>query len=83
MKTIRGRLSRAFCCRISTFCSAKSMFETNVRTRGCLWGIGTRELVQEPVRRRAEAFLMLLRTSTHLDYVVVEEWTGCGIGEIK
>jgi len=38
-----------------------------MRPRRRLRGIGARELVQQPVRRRTEAFLMLLRTTTHLD----------------
>lgn len=46
--------------------------ETNVRTWGCLGGIGTREFVQQPVRGRTETLLMFLRTATHLELLFVE-----------
>lgn len=68
-KTITGFLSSSqhFLRRRTT------KIETDVRTRRSLGGIGTRQLIQKPVRRRAEAFLMLLWTATHLDCCVDRE----------
>ena len=50
---------------------ARRRRKTNVWPRGCLGGVGTRELVQKPVRRRTETLLMFLRTATHLDRLML------------
>lgn len=48
---------------------------TDMRPRRRLGSVRARKLVQQPVRRRTETLLVLLRTATHLDRKLWERWT--------